>query len=160
MPVREAGLPAGFLSIRHGVLPRILAVTLLLGGCAEARQWRDPAPESDTVSLEIQNRTGEPLRCVVVLAHFVTRNLEPVRPNGTARLELWRGGGQGALGFGQHKGEPMMVENILCGEAGRWQGTATDLPLTDIRAARTDRFLASCRPGDPRLVCTVSHVGT
>ena len=159
MPVREARSPAAFLPVRHGVLPRILAVILLLGGCAGARQLRDPVPNSDTVLLEIQNRTGGPLRCVVVLAHFVTRDLEPIRPNGTTRLELWRGG-QGVLGFGQHKGEPMMVENILCGEAGRWQGTATDLPLTDIRAARTDRFLASCRPGDPRLVCTVSHVGT
>ncbi|WP_119461985.1 hypothetical protein [Rhodospirillaceae bacterium SYSU D60014] len=71
---------------------------------------------------------------------------------------MWRDNGNGSLGFGRHKGEPMMVENILCGRADHWQETVTDLPLTTVRTDRADRFLATCRT-DHQPACTVSGRG-
>src|SRR5690606_37123262 len=114
--------------------------------------------EIETVALDIDNRTDRPLRCVVVLAHFITRDIGPIPSDGMASLELWRDNRDGSLGFGRHKGELMMVENILCGRTDHWQETVTDLPLSAIRAGRADWFLTTCR-ADRQPACTVSGRG-
>ena len=142
----------------QGVLSCLFATVLLLGGCAERGQALGSEPETESVALDIDNRTGRPLRCLVILAHFITRDIGPIPPDGMASLELSRYNRDGSLGFGHHKSEPMMVENILCGRADHWQETVTDLPLPDIRTGHADRFLATCRT-DRQLACTVSGRG-
>ena len=99
------------------------------------------------VDLTIRNDTGSPLRCTVVLAHFVTRALEPIPPSGELALALERHAASGTLAFGWHDGAPMLVENILCGSDGDWDATRTDLPLTPIRAGTGDAFACTIAAG-------------
>ena len=100
--------------------------------------------------LVIENAGGEGLRCVVVLAHFVTHAL-PVIAAG-ARLEIaLRRGGDGSLAFAPDGGRAMLVENLLCGVDSRWRATVRDLSLLALRSGNDHRF--RCAPAGQTLAC-------
>ena len=89
------------------------------------------------VRLEIHNNAGSPLRCQLVLAHFVTQDIAPILPGGELIIALDRDMDQGALIFRHTGGRSMAIENILCGHSGAWSETRIDLDLTGLRSGKT-----------------------
>lgn len=98
---------------------------------------------SRLVTLEIANATGVSLRCVAVLAHFVTRDLPPIAPGEALELELSRFE-TGAIGYGAHDGRPMLVENVLCGRADAWTASRTDVPVDALRTGAAPALSVTC----------------
>lgn len=103
------------------------------------------ANERDDVIVTIHNDSPEPLRCEAILAHFVTMPLFTIPRHQSAAITLRRDLQQGTLSLGEHKGSPMMLENILCAVDTQWTATKTDLPILDIRANPADHFSFSCK---------------
>lgn len=124
-----------------------LAVTLAAAACVSlagpARGDDSPHEARRTVQVSLANRTPAPIRCVAVLAHFVTRDLGPAAPGERLRIRLERGP-DGALAFGRHGASPMFVENLLCGTVTDWQRTARDVPLQALRSGPGRSFVFSC----------------
>lgn len=116
---------------------------------------RVPAAGEDGGSelrLAIENASGEGLRCVVVLAHFVTRDL-PAIAVGT-RLEIaFERGADGSLAYISSGGRAMLVENLLCGADSRWTATARDLPLLALRSGGIRQHRFRCTPAGATLAC-------
>lgn len=106
------------------------------------------------VAIGIRNDADEPIRCVAILAHFITRDLDPVAAGQTGELVLDRNTDLRALAYGSHNGAPMLLENILCGLDGDWTGSRTDVPLNEIRAGSSAGYLLGCA-GDARLSCII-----
>lgn len=106
------------------------------------------------VAISIRNDAAEPIRCVAILAHFITRDLEPVAAGQTGELVLERNADLRALAYGSHNGAPMLLENILCGLDGDWTGSRTDIPLNDIRAGSSAGYLLACA-GDAHFTCII-----
>ncbi len=102
--------------------------------------------------LAIENATGEGLRCVVVLAHFVTRDLPAIAAG--ARLEIaFERGDDGSLADISSGGRAMLVENLLCGTDSRWTATARDLPLLALRSGGIRQHRFRCTLAGETLVC-------
>ncbi len=106
------------------------------------------AASEEPITLTIENQTAAPLRCVAVLAHFVTRDLPEAAPNQALTVTLERNLSQGTLAYDKHGSIPMMLENILCGDAARWDDTRADLPLLALRSDPAPRFIMTCRNGE------------
>lgn len=105
------------------------------------------------VELTIRNAGAEPLRCVLVLAHFVTVEHPALPPDATAAVVLQRDAAAGTLALPRDDGRAMMVENLLCGAAGRWEETRGEVPLLPLRAGTPARMSTACHI-DGRLACT------
>lgn len=112
------------------------------------------AGEPDQVQLTVRNLAGMPLRCVVLLAHFVTLE-RPLLPAGAAlSLVMQRDSAAGALWLQRADGRRMMIENLLCGAADRWGETRGEVPLLPLRADTPPRMETMCRI-DGRLTCSL-----
>lgn len=115
----------------------LLAATIAYGATACDRAPGAPRDDGRELQLAIENAGGEGLRCVVVLAHFVTLALPTVPAGGRLELALQRGD-DGSLAYGSGAARAMLVENVLCGTDSHW--TATDLPLLALREGSSRRF--------------------
>lgn len=116
--------------------------------------WADMADE--TVRLEIVNAgAGPPLRCILVLAHFVTLEVGLIEPGQSLRLTLARDAADGVLSVRAENGKLMAVENLLCGVSGTWGRTRADVPLAALRVSALGGFRAVCSL-DGRLRCRLS----
>lgn len=105
------------------------------------------------VALEIYNRDTHPLRCVVVLAHFMSMELGPVAPGATAVLDVDRVKPDGSLLL-LHDGQPpKVIENLLCGRQKNWAATRGNVSLSEARAAGADRLSTACAVKEQRLRC-------
>ncbi len=127
-----------------------LSALILLAACTAATPQRAP------LALAIRNTDPtEPMRCVMVVAHFVSVDVPLVAPGETIRLDFSRVVDTGSLIVAAADGRDMEVENLLCGSDDRWSETRGDLPLLPLRAATTSRLEAACRLV-PRLGCTIN----
>ena len=115
----------------------LLAATIACGTAACDRAPGAAGGDGREVRLAIENASGDRLRCVAVLAHFVTLALPAIPAGGRLELALWRGD-DGSLAYGSSGGRAMLVENVLCGTDSRW--TAIDLPLLALRTGNSRRF--------------------
>ncbi|MGF1627200.1 MAG: hypothetical protein ACFCVH_20145 [Alphaproteobacteria bacterium] len=106
------------------------------------------------VTVDLKNESPRAMRCVVLLAHFVTRTPDPVASGGEVSLMFERQPGSGVLAYGSHAGSPMLVENLLCGADHDWDGTRADIPLTTIRSGNASAYVVTCRL-EGRVVCSV-----
>lgn len=106
------------------------------------------------VAISIRNDADEPIRCVAILAHFITRDLDPVAAGLSGAVVLERNTDLRALAYGSHNGSPMLLENILCGLDSDWTGSRTDVPLNEIRAGSSAGYLLACA-GEARLSCII-----
>lgn len=106
------------------------------------------------MELVVENSGGEVLRCTLVLAHFITKDLGEIAPGTAVSVSLERQAADGVLAAGRHKGEPMLVENLLCGASSDWQGTAADLPLLQLRRDERTHYHLRCRAGG-RVDCEI-----
>lgn len=115
----------------------LLAATIACGATACDRAPGAAGGDGREVRLAIENAGGDRLRCVAVLAHFVTLALPAIPAGGRLELALRRGD-DGSLAYGSSGGRAMLVENVLCGTDSRW--TAVDLPLLAVRTGNSRRF--------------------
>lgn len=97
-----------------------------------------------SIQVRIENASGEPLRCVAVLAHFVTRTLPRIPGAGAIQVTLERDAKAGGLSYGSHGKHPMMLENLLCGTEVDWSTTARDLPVLPLRSGKAREFSYRC----------------
>jgi len=105
------------------------------------------------VTLEIVNdEPATALRCVVMLAHFVSVEAGPIAPGGSLSLPLGRGADDASLTLANAAGKPMMIENVVCGASVNWAATRADVSLLALRAPATRRLAMRCRI-DGRLGC-------
>ena len=103
----------------------------------------------DDVRIALINVTDGDIRCVAVLAHFVTVDLPVISAGDTYRFTLARTA-DGGLAMAHHDMGPMMLENLLCGMDEDWSGSVAN---TDLAAAGgRDRTFRCSTDGD-RLAC-------
>jgi hypothetical protein len=123
-----------------------LLALLLLTACADPERRYPITADSgfEPVALTLENAGGEPLRCTLVLAHFITKEAGEIAPGGRLTVPLERRPGDGVLASGRHKGEPMLVENLLCGTQDSWQATSGDVPLLPVRRGGEAAYRLSC----------------
>lgn len=124
---------------------------LMLGAVSAAAGHAGAEPA--TVELTVRNAGEAPLRCVLVLAHFVTKDLPPLPAGGSLTVVMERDAAAGTLSQARGDGRVMMVENLLCGAAERWDATRGEVPLLALRGAGPARMATACRI-DRRLACT------
>ena len=132
----------------HGVWRKALRCGLAVWAAALVLPaWAEAEAEAgqETVALEIRNAgVGAPLRCTILLAHFVTLEAGQAAPGETLRLSLVRSGGDGVLLFRGDGGKQMAVENILCGVSEDWSRTRSDVPLLDLRDPGRGALQVAC----------------
>ena len=102
----------------------------------------------------LRNDGGTPMRCLLMLAHWVTRDLPVLQAGAETTVTMRRQPEDGALYLPRADGRRMMVETLVCGEDARWGETRGDVPLQPLRQGAA-RLFAACRIG-PRLRCTVA----
>ena len=149
--------------MRQGVWRRVLRVGLAVwaalvmpAGPAWAGAGVEAEAGQETVVLEIRNAgVGSPLRCTIVLAHFVTLEAGEAAPGEALRLSLIRNGGDGVLLLRGEDGKQMAVENILCGVSEDWSRPRSDVPLLDLRDPARGALEVACSLAG-RLRCRVS----
>lgn len=115
---------------------------LILNSLSDSIASPEPAAQ---ISVDIVNASSVELRCMIVFAHFVTRDLGPVAPGGVLKLSLTRNLDNGELSE-QNDQRSMLLENILCASAGDWTKTVADLPVLPLRSSPGTRlhFIARC----------------
>ena len=141
----------GGANVRRGGITAAVAFCAVLGIAPVCAGEADDGMES--LSLKIENATPFDVRCVAVLAHFVTRDLPPVGSQHDIELKLGRNADDGTLSFGSFGNHPMMLENLLCGIASDWTATARDLPLSALRSESDRQFLFRCSLRKGRVIC-------
>jgi len=109
---------------------------------------------SDTVpiSLEIDNATGQAMRCTMVYAHFVSDSTPAFSQSHS--LQFDRHMGSGSLSESA-SGKSMMLENILCGIDAAWQDSVTEILLLPLRSGAARAFTARCAL-NKQLDCSLS----
>lgn len=105
------------------------------------------------VRLEVVNaEAGTELRCVLVLAHFVTLEAGRIAPGESLSLSLSRDGRDGTLAMPRDDGRWMAVESLLCGAAERWSDSYAGVPLTGLADGTRARLRVACAL-DGRVTC-------
>ncbi len=97
------------------------------------------------VTVEIRNDGPAPLRCQLVLGHWVTRGLPVLAPGAVAAFALNRKTEDGALYLMREDGRRrMMVEALVCGDDKRWGESRATVPLDPLRQGAGRRLFAAC----------------
>jgi len=141
----------GRVGLRRGCTAAVVALCAVLG--ASPVFAGEAGDSAESLSLRIENATQSDVRCVAVLAHFVTRDLPPVGSQHEIEFMLGRNAEDGTLSFGSFGNHPMMLENLLCGIASDWTATARDLPLSALRSEPGRKFLFRCSLQNSRVIC-------
>lgn len=144
--------------MRQGFARSIMCVIglMAINGCVSTPAEDGSENAMEPVQLTIVNETDSDMRCVVMLAHFVTRDVDTLAPGASEVLALERDRAGRALAYGYHDAEPMMVENLLCGAAGNWASSRADLALTAIQSGDAARYDAVCVQSDG-ISCAVTE---
>ncbi|MGD1879958.1 MAG: hypothetical protein ACFB13_20945 [Kiloniellaceae bacterium] len=97
------------------------------------------------VSLHLTNGGDRPLRCVMVIAHFMSHELGAVAPGDTLGVALERDDADGSLFVRSADGRAKMIENILCGASDDWSRTRGEVPLLPLRSMTSVGVAMTCR---------------
>ena len=146
------------MTFRSAVFTALVTSGLAAGGATGAAAAEDRDQTFETITLDLRNAGPRPLRCVAVLAHFVTRELAPVGPEQSLEIELRRRPASGELAFGFLGDRPMWLENLLCGHADDWASSYGDAPVLEIRSAPRRHFAISCGFEEP-FSCVIEPAG-
>jgi hypothetical protein len=104
------------------------------------------------VEIAVTNAGDQPLRCMIMFGHWITRDLGVVAPGAGVRVAMWRGQPPSALYIPRFDGRKMMIENVVCGGLAAWGETLGQIPLLPIRSSAGARFAVACRLAD-RVAC-------
>ena len=130
--------------------PFLAIAALILAACAANTPQRAP------LALTLHNIDGvESLRCVIILAHFVSVDIGVIEPGETQDIDFTRVVDTGSLIVNAADGREMEVENLLCGSDSQWTQTRGDVPLLPLCATTQRRLTAACG-SRPRLHCDVA----
>lgn len=125
---------------------------LILGSVVSLGAQAGGDSDDVLVDLDLVNADGQTLRCVTVLAHFVSLPDLSIAPGATLRVSYFRGMADGTLYVLRDDGRRMMVENLLCGRTDDWDATRGEVPLLDVRASASPHVVMTCRVAG-RLQC-------
>jgi len=128
-------------------LSAVAAAALLALALPLSPAWA-ATPDSHDVTLSIANDSYEPMRCLILFAHFVVTEAGTIPPEGDLAIALSRQDSDGALWIARADGRRMMIETIECGAASRWAETRGQIPLLPARAGRAPRYGTACRLHD------------
>ncbi len=103
----------------------------------------DAKSEESQVRLVIGNDSPSPLRCVAVLAHFVTRQFPVIAPDSELIVVVVRNSDTGELAI-RPADSLLMIENILCGSDSDWSRTVNDVSLLALRRGAEADYRLSC----------------
>ena len=103
------------------------------------------------VRLVIENKSDEPLRCIAIVAHFLTKEAGTIETGDSHSIdfELYEDGG---LAQGIFQGNAVFIENLRCGADTGWTTTSADIPLDLLRESNGATVTAQCRIA-PRVTC-------
>jgi len=130
----------------------IASILLALALSAGAAKAADPA-----VALSIRNDGPVALRCTILFGHWITQDVGPIPPGGSAEVAMWRGQPAGALYIPRFDGRKMMIENLVCGSDTAWAETYDQIPLLPLRDSAAAGFRTACRPAG-RIACSAPVV--
>lgn len=108
------------------------------------------------LTLDLGNDGAHALRCVMVIAHFMSDDLGTIALGERLALALERDGADGSLFVRSADGRRKPIENIVCGAAADWSQTRGDVPLLPLRASPAERASIACRIAR-RLTCVVTE---
>lgn len=131
----------------------LLLVSVVFTGKAAAA---DPA-----VDLSIRNDGPAALRCMILFGHWITQDVGPIAPGGSAQVAMWRGQPPGALYIPRFDGRKMMIENLICGSDAAWAETYDQIPIASLRDGTAARFQTGCKPASGptgKIACTPATI--
>ncbi len=105
------------------------------------------------VRIALANVTDADIRCVTVLAHFVTVDLPVIAAGDTYRFTLAETA-DGGLAITHRDMGPMMLENLLCGLDAHW---SRSVATTDLAATRDQDRAFTCSIDGDRLDCRLQR---
>ena len=127
-------------------VPRLrLAIAAMLALALQSAPVAATAPDSHDVALSIANDGHEPIRCLILFAHFVVTEAGTIPPGGDLAIAMSRQDSDGALWIARADGRRMMIETVECGAASRWAETRGQIPLLPARAGRAVGYRSTCR---------------
>jgi hypothetical protein len=126
---------------------RTLAVAAMVALALPSAPARAATPDSHAVTLSIANDGDEPIRCLILFAHFVVTEAGTIPPGDALAVAMSRQDGDGALWIARADGRRMMIETVECGAASRWAETRGQIPLLPARAGRDAGYRTTCRLG-------------
>lgn len=107
------------------------------------------------VRIVIENNANEPMRCVAIIAHFLTKEIGKINAGGKVAVGYTLHE-DGSLSQGQYKGKNIYVENLRCGGDSDWTNTAGDIPLDLLRSKTVKAMKAVCTL-NARLSCVIEE---
>ena len=132
--------------------PRTLAALAAVALALQSLPAPAAAPDSHNITLSIANDSPEPMRCLILFAHWVVTEAGTIPPGDALAVAMSRQDSDGALWIARADGRRMMIETIACGAAGRWAQTRGQVPLLPARAGRDAGYRTTCRLGST-VVC-------
>jgi hypothetical protein len=126
---------------------RAVAVSALLALALALSPARAAATDSHDVTLSIANDGDDPIRCLILFAHWVVTEAGTIPPGGALAVAMSRQDGDGALWIARADGRRMMIETVECGADARWAETRGQIPLLPARAGRDAGYRTTCRLG-------------
>ncbi|MEQ9487876.1 MAG: hypothetical protein RIM72_02650 [Alphaproteobacteria bacterium] len=99
--------------------------------------------EVGDVRIVIENKASEPMRCVAIIAHFLTREIGKINSGGKVAVGYTLHE-DGSLSQGHYKGKNVYVESVRCGSDSDWTNTAADIPLDMLRSKTVKAMKAVC----------------
>jgi hypothetical protein len=142
--------------ISRYVAALLLASLLTIGAMPTRAQAADPA-----VDLSIRNDGPAALRCMILFGHWITQDVGPIAPGGSARVAMWRGQPPGALYIPRFDGRKMMIENLICGSDAAWAETYDQIPIATLRDSTAAGFRTSCKPASGptgKIACSAAAI--
>lgn len=119
-------------------IPMVAATGCLLATVAAGAEVRG-------IDLSLANLGERPLRCSMVIAHFMSQDLGEIQPGERLDILLEIDTADGSLFVRSRDGRRKPVENILCGASDDWSLTRGEVPLLPLRTSSSDRARMDCR---------------
>lgn len=110
------------------------------------------------IDLSLANVGEQPLRCSMVIAHFMSKDLGEVLPGERLTIVLEGDTEDGSLFVRSADGRRKAIENILCGVSSDWSLTRGEVPLLPLRSSSSDRADMDCRL-ETRVRCVTTKLG-
>ncbi len=134
-----------------------LIIVLLTMGCAYEADYLGSETDTVPVRLRISNAsTDVSLRCLLSMAHFITRDISPIAEGDYIDVNLLRGVKSHTLYYRENSTPLMAIENIYCGMDQAWAETKGNLNLAALRSKNKINHHVICT-SDDGLICTVGN---